>query len=119
MTGDSYRSFLVAIVLPNKGPALDWAAHNGEPQDFKAVCKSDKFKLAVLKDLEALAKEAERNGLEIVKNVHLTTTPFSTENNTMTPTQKIKRYDARKMYEEVVKEMYKNPPMNLKAADSH
>lgn len=114
VTGDSYSNFLVAIVIPNKGPALEWANENKQPENLEEICKNEEFKLKVLKDLEALGKEADRNGLEIIRNIYLTTTLFSTENNTMTPTQKIKRFEAGKMYEKVVKELYTKAPINLR-----
>ncbi len=40
--------------------------------------------------------------------------PFSVENDTLTPTQKIKRYQAGKMYEAELKQLYKMPIPDLK-----
>lgn len=82
---------------------------------FEDICKKDEFKLEILKSLERMGREAKRSGLEIIKNAYLTTVPFSAENNTMTPTQKIKRYQAGKLYENEIKMMYLRPPIDLKS----
>jgi len=50
----------------------------------------------------------------MIKNAYLTPVPFSIENDTMTPTQKIKRYQAGKMHEAEIKQLYKVPMPDLK-----
>ena len=37
--GNSYKSTLVAIVVPDKKPLMAWAKENGLGSDFKAVCQ--------------------------------------------------------------------------------
>ncbi len=48
-------------------------------------------------------------GFEIVKKVYITPNQFTIENGTLTPTLKIKRYDAKKMYIDVINKMYAEP----------
>ncbi len=48
-------------------------------------------------------------GFEVVKKLHLTMTPFTIENNSLTPTLKIKRHVAKKMYIDVINKMYSEP----------
>jgi long-chain acyl-CoA synthetase len=43
---------------------------------------------------------------ETIKRLHLTLEPFSTENGTMTPTMKIRRKDAYKMYKAELDALY-------------
>ncbi len=40
---------------------------------------------------------------------------FTVENDTLTPTQKLKRYQAGKMYEAELQRLYKQPIPDLKA----
>jgi long-chain acyl-CoA synthetase len=47
---------------------------------------------------------------EMVKKVHLTMAPFSVENNTLTPTLKIKRKDAYNMYKRELDGLYTEKP---------
>lgn len=44
-----------------------------------------------------------------MKKIHLTPVQFTIENNSLTPTLKVKRHEARKMYDEVIKKMYAEP----------
>lgn len=49
--------------------------------------------------MDAKAKESTLTSLEKVKKVHLTMTPFTVENDLITPTFKIKRNIAKKYFE--------------------
>lgn len=42
----------------------------------------------------------------MIKRIHLSLTPFSIENNTLTPTMKIKRKDAAKLYQAELDALY-------------
>lgn len=44
-----------------------------------------------------------------MKKIHLTPTQFTIENGTLTPTLKVKRVEAKHMYEDVIKKMYEEP----------
>lgn len=41
-----------------------------------------------------------------VRDIYLSAEPFSIENDLLTPTMKLKRIEARKMYNDVLEEMY-------------
>lgn len=114
VTGDSYNTFLVAVIVPRPDTAKKWAEAKGLNLTYEQICANNDFKLDILRDLEKVGKEAKRNGLEMIKNAHLTPAQFSIENDTMTPTQKIKRYQAGKMYEAEIKKMYASPMPDLK-----
>ena len=45
----------------------------------------------------------------MVKNVYLTTVAFSAENDTLTPTQKIKRHQARELHKAAIEATYAEP----------
>eukprot|EP00826_Nyctotherus_ovalis_P041415 TRINITY_DN4161_c0_g1_i2.p1 TRINITY_DN4161_c0_g1~~TRINITY_DN4161_c0_g1_i2.p1 ORF type:complete len:605 (-),score=202.78 TRINITY_DN4161_c0_g1_i2:176-1990(-) len=114
VTGNSYKNYVVAVVVPRHDTMAEWAEQRGMAKDYDAISRDDEFKLELLKDLERIAREENRNGFEVIKNVHLTNTPFSVENDTMTPTQKIKRFQAEKMYEKEINAMYEKPPINFR-----
>lgn len=42
----------------------------------------------------------------MIKRIHLSLTPFSVENGTLTPTMKIKRKDAAKLYQAELDALY-------------
>jgi len=114
VTGNSYMNFVVAIIVPRPDRMADWAKKKGLDVNYDVIIKNDEFKLDVLKDLARIGIESNKNGFEIVKNAYLTNEQFSIENDTMTPTQKIKRYNAEKKYKKEIDEMYTRPPLNLK-----
>lgn len=55
--GNSFESFLVAIVNPNKDALERWAAENGVNGDFKSLCENPKAKEFILGELSRVAKE--------------------------------------------------------------
>ena len=59
--------------------------------------------------MDAKAKENALTSLEKIKKVHLTMTPFTVENDLITPTFKIKRNIAKKYFEAQIEQMYAEP----------
>lgn len=55
--GNSFESFLVAVVNPNKVALERWAAENGVAGDFNALCENPKAKEYILGELKRVGKE--------------------------------------------------------------
>lgn len=64
------------------------------------------IKKIILENLLELAKTNKLSGLEKIKAIYLTSDPFSIENDILTPTMKIKRNIAAKVYANQIHEMY-------------
>lgn len=99
--GDGLQSYLVAVLIPD--PILlsnivsRFQDKRVSPEDAAALAAACKDARVCSYILSALTKEAQRNGLkgfEVVKRLHLSLDPFTVENNTLTPTMKIRRKDA-------------------------
>lgn len=60
-------------------------------------------------DLNKLAAENKLTGLEKIKHVHLILDPFTIESDMLTPTLKIKRNIAKKIFEKEIAELYDRP----------
>ncbi|BDA46672.1 Long chain acyl-CoA synthetase 3 [Coccomyxa sp. Obi] len=112
--GNSYESTLVAVVVPDKKELMGWAKENGVSGDFDAVVKDPKAAEHVTKALAAMAKQARLKGFERIAAVHLTAEPFSTDNDLMTPSFKLKRNKLQKTFQKQIDDLYKK----LKAASS-
>ncbi|KAH9719177.1 Long chain acyl-CoA synthetase 4 [Citrus sinensis] len=97
--GNSFESFLVAIVNPNKDALERWAAENGVNGDFKSLCENPKAKEFILGELSRVAKEKKLKGFEFIKAVHLEPVPFDIERDLLTPTYKKKRPQLLKHYQ--------------------
>ncbi|CAL5430018.1 unnamed protein product [Camellia sinensis] len=105
--GNSFESFLVAVVNPNKQVLERWAEENGVPGDFNSLCENPKAKQNVLVELTRIGKEKKLKGFEFIKAVHLDPEPFDMERDLLTPTFKKKRPQLLKYYQNIVDNMYK------------
>ncbi|KAF2313448.1 hypothetical protein GH714_011056 [Hevea brasiliensis] len=106
--GNSFESFLVAVVNPNKQALENWAQENGMGGDFKSHCENLKAKEFILGELTKTGKEKKLKGFEFVKAVHLDPEPFDIERDLLTPTYKKKRPQLLKYYQDVIDKMYKS-----------
>lgn len=55
--GNSFESFLVAVVNPNHESIKQWAAENGVSGDFCTICENPKTNAYILGELTSIAKE--------------------------------------------------------------
>ncbi|KAF5729751.1 long chain acyl-CoA synthetase 4 [Tripterygium wilfordii] len=96
--GNSFESFLVAVVNPNKQALERWAEENGVSGDFNSLCENPLAKEYILGELTKIGKEKKLKGFEFVKAVHLDPVPFDIERDLLTPTYKKKRPQLLKYY---------------------
>ncbi|KHG09916.1 Long chain acyl-CoA synthetase 4 -like protein [Gossypium arboreum] len=106
--GNSFESFLVAVVNPNKEALESWGADNNVSGDFESLCQNPKAKEFILGELAKTGKEKKLKGFEFIKAVHLDPMPFDMERDLLTPTYKKKRPQLLKYYQSVIDEMYKS-----------
>jgi long-chain acyl-CoA synthetase len=106
--GDSTQSALVAVVVPDAEVLKPWAAQNNidHADDLAALCKNDQVKQMILNDMTKDGKAAKLRGFEFVKAIHLEPTPFSIENDLLTPTFKLKRPQLKNHYTQTIADMY-------------
>ncbi|GFZ16399.1 AMP-dependent synthetase and ligase family protein [Actinidia rufa] len=105
--GNSFESFLIAVVNPNKQALERWAEENSIPGDFNSLCENAKAKEYLLGELARIAKEKKLKGFEFIKAVHLDPVPFDMDRDLLTPTFKKKRPQLLKYYQGVIDNMYK------------
>ncbi|KAL3515220.1 hypothetical protein ACH5RR_022122 [Cinchona calisaya] len=104
--GNSFESFLVAIVVPEKKALEDWAVQNHQDGDFKSLCNNIKARKFVLEALNSTAKKHQLRGFEMLKAVHLEPIPFDFERDLITPTFKLKRPQLLKHYKDCIDQLY-------------
>ncbi|KAF9239647.1 long-chain-fatty-acid-CoA ligase [Melanogaster broomeanus] len=99
--GDSLQSYLIAVVIPDPLVLAPLASmivgKKITPGDTEALTAAVKDPRVVQEVVELLAKEAKKNrlaGFEYVKRIHLTMDPFTVDDNTLTPTLKLRCSDA-------------------------
>ncbi|KAF7810460.1 long chain acyl-CoA synthetase 4-like [Senna tora] len=106
--GNSFESFLVAVVNPNKQALERWAEENGVNKDFNSLCEDSRAKSFIVEELTKIGKEKKLKGFEFIKSVHLEPEPFDMERDLITPTYKKKRPQLLKYYQNVIDNMYKS-----------
>ena len=84
------ESYPVAVIIPNPSPT---------PPSIPDILKS-------IKDV---SKEQGLNSYEIPLKIHLDKVPFLPDNDLMTPTMKLKRFNLNKKYEDVLTALYSEP----------
>ncbi|KAK2966514.1 hypothetical protein RJ640_019043 [Escallonia rubra] len=105
--GNSFESFLVAVINPNKQAVERWAEENGVSGDFDSLCENPKVKEYFIGELAKIGKEKKLKGFEFIRAVHLDPVPFDMERDLLTPTFKKKRPQLQKFYKNVIDSMYK------------
>jgi long-chain acyl-CoA synthetase len=103
--GDSFKNFLVAIVVPDPDVLLPWAKRQGYPENLVELCKDERVKKAVFASMTKVAQDSNLKGFERVKNIFLEPSPWTPE-NILTPTMKMKRADAKKKYSAAIDKLY-------------
>lgn len=104
--GNSFKSTLVAVVVPKKAALTEWAASNGVSGSFEELLNNDQAKQMVLQQLTAAGKSDKLKGFEFVKAVKLESEMFAVENDLLTPTFKLKRPQLQKRYQADIDAMY-------------
>lgn len=132
--GDGLQSYLVAVLIPDPvqlaALASDVTGTKVLPDDVAALaaaCKNPDIVVQALAILTKVAKKQDLKGyvrkkiisaavvklivvhhfrFELIKRLHLSTDAFSVDNNTMTPTMKIRRKDAYNMYKTEIDALY-------------
>ncbi|XP_005520795.1 PREDICTED: long-chain-fatty-acid--CoA ligase 5 [Pseudopodoces humilis] len=104
--GESLRSFLIGIVVPDAEILPEFAAKMGVKGSFEELCKNPAVKKAILDDMIRLGREAGLKSFEQVKDLYLHTELFSVENGLLTPTLKAKRGDLVKYFQKEIEALY-------------
>jgi long-chain acyl-CoA synthetase len=111
--GDSLQSYLLAVVIPDPlalAPMV--SAIFGKTitaNDTTALREAVKDPRVVQGVLGLLDEEARKNrltGFEFVKRIHLSMDPFTVEDNTLTPTFKLRRRDAHAKFKAELDALY-------------
>ena len=107
--GDSLQNYLVGILVPKRGPVIEFLKNKGieaNKDNYKDYFDDKDLIHDILNELETFSRSNDIKGFEIVKNVHLFKESFTVDNNLLTTTMKIKRHIAKKFFENEIKKLY-------------
>ncbi|CAM8927464.1 unnamed protein product [Rhodiola kirilowii] len=104
--GDSFKSMLVAVVVPHEESAKTWARENGHDGTFTELCALDQFKSYILSELKLTATRNKLRGFEAIKGITVESQIFDVERELLTATMKKKRNKLLKLYQADVDKLY-------------
>jgi len=111
--GNTFKSFLVAIVVPDAEVLQTWAKSNGLEGDTKRLCEDEIVQKVIFQDMLAKGNEGALNSLEQVKKIYLHPDMFSIENGLLTPTFKAKRPEIIRTFKEKLERLYEEVEIEL------
>lgn len=104
--GDSLQSYNVAIVVPNKDILMKVAQDKGLKKTFEELCEDRGVTQLMFEQLTQQGKHDGLLGFELAKKIRLHPTSFGNY-GIFTNTLKLQRHIAKKTFEKVIEEMYK------------
>ncbi|XP_063537211.1 long-chain-fatty-acid--CoA ligase 5 isoform X1 [Cydia strobilella] len=105
--GESLKSCIVAVVVPDVDVVKCWALERGIKGTFSALCDNPTVKKMILDDMLQWGRNASLKTFEQVKDIYLHPDPFSVQNGLLTPTMKAKRTEIRNYFKPQIEDMYK------------
>ncbi|KAL6225679.1 hypothetical protein ACLB2K_004528 [Fragaria x ananassa] len=106
--GNSFKSKLVAVVVPEENSTKKWADLNGHTGSFSDLCSLDQLKNYILEELKLTAERNKLRGFEYIKGIIIEPRPFDMERDLVTATLKKKRNQLLKYYQVGLDELYQN-----------
>ena len=108
--GDSYQSYLVAVVIPSEYHLRQCLKERHIPEEgisFEDLCKDPAVKAVVFDEMKKVENESRLCGFEKLKNIYLDCEHWTIENGMLTPTMKLKRNVSKTKYKDVIAQLYK------------
>ncbi|ENN77865.1 hypothetical protein YQE_05543, partial [Dendroctonus ponderosae] len=104
--GESLKSCIIAVVVPDVDVIKCWAQENGISGTFSILCNHPEVKQLIIDDMVSWGKESGLKSFEQVKDIYLHPDPFSVQNGLLTPTLKSKRPQLKTYFKPQLDDMY-------------
>ena len=99
-----FKNYLVAILVPNKDLALEWAKENNVEGDLNEIIQDSSFNKKMKEVVDKVNKSL--SSIEQIRKFILIDHEFTIENNMMTPSMKVRRFKVKEMYGENLEKLY-------------
>ena len=107
--GESLKNYLIAVVVPSSNAVIDFLNSKGinaNRDNYKNYFEDKDLKKEILDSMEKLGRSNDFKGFEVIKKIYLSPEPFTTENDIVTPTLKVKRHVAKNYFKKQLDAMY-------------
>jgi len=99
-----FKNYLVAVIVPNKDFAINWAKENSKNENFESIINDDDFNKVIKEVLNRVNKNL--SVIEQVRKFILIDHEFTIENSMMTPSMKVRRFKVKEKYGEKLEDLY-------------
>uniref|UniRef100_A0A452IXR9 Long-chain-fatty-acid--CoA ligase n=1 Tax=Gopherus agassizii TaxID=38772 RepID=A0A452IXR9_9SAUR len=106
--GESLKSSLVGVVVPDPEVLPKFAAKLGIKDLSEETYKNSVLKKAILEDMVKVGREAGLKSFEQVKDIYIHPEMFTIEQGLLTPTLKAKRAELSKYFQTQLEALYAN-----------
>ncbi|CAG2106334.1 unnamed protein product, partial [Medioppia subpectinata] len=106
--GESFKSCLVAVVVPEVTTLTVWCRKNNIRGTLRDLCQNKEVKRVVMNDLLGVGKKEGLLGFEQLRDIYLHYEAFTIDNGLLTPTLKTKRLEIRKYFDRQLEDMYRS-----------
>jgi long-chain acyl-CoA synthetase len=99
-----YKNYLVAVIVPDKDFAINWAKENSKDQVFESIVKDADFN----KRMKEIVNKVNKNlsVIEQVRKFILIDHEFTIENSMMTVSMKVRRFAVKDKYGDQLEKLY-------------
>ena len=113
--GDSLKSSLVGIVVPDREVLSSWSARNIRTnnssdelsdEQYEALLRDPRVKSTILADMAQVGKKGGLKSFEMARDIALSPTLWTVENELLTPTFKAKRSSIKTLFGRELSSMY-------------
>jgi len=108
--GDSLKSRLVGVVVPDFEVLTPWAQHkhHKNADNNAELVKDPEIVKMILDDMNEVGKKNKLRGFEALATIHVVADAFAVTNDLLTPTFKLKRPQLKKAFQKELDHMYKD-----------
>ena len=99
-----FKNYLVAVIVPDKDFALNWAKENSKDQNLESIVKEDDFNKIIKEVVNRVNKNL--SVIEQVRKFILIDHEFTIENSMMTPSMKVRRFVVKDKYGDQLEKLY-------------
>ena len=99
-----FKNYLVAVIVPDKDFALNWAKENSKDQSLESIVKEDDFNKFIKEVVNRVNKNL--SVIEQVRKFILIDHEFTIENSMMTPSMKVRRFVVKDKYGDQLEQLY-------------
>ena len=99
-----FKNYLVAVIVPDKDFAINWAKENSKDQKFESIVKDEDFN----KIMKEVVNKVNKNlsVIEQVRKFILIGHEFTIENSMMTVSMKVRRFAVKDKYGDQLEKLY-------------